>query len=450
MRKTFTQLMFAAALLLPAFAEAQRTQLLPDGVTEVRLEGHQRLHVAGGDENRLETDSERTNIAVVRGSRLFVKTGDDVATLRLAPGRSIAIHAEDYATVTIEGSLPLREVLAVEVEDYASATFAGTEADTVRCMMLRLQTEDFSRITSTSILQHFEYDLSASDYSRIELAGVDQMPNPTDSSFYLATSISDFGKVYLGRVTDRGELVKTDFAKNDRDYTTTVNGATSRLADAVRREKGAAQPTDKKSVSWSFGSFDLDFAWGWHNWGREMFNGFAGVEGPSEVRTTFGNLLLAGNWGIATSRWIGLYAGLGLEWDRWKFTTPQTVFSTATDPFAFADGGASSGSTMLITRYVIVPITVTIGVREGVHLELSAIPGIHWNASGLRYKHEVGSHMQTDKDRSVNRYVNPYKFDVRAALYFKRWFGVYAQFSTQPVLKGGSEVLIPVRFGFIL
>ena len=78
--------MFAVALLLPAFAEAQRTQLLPDGVTEVRLEGHQRLHVAGGDENRLETDSERTNIAVVRGSRLFVKTGDDVATPRLARG----------------------------------------------------------------------------------------------------------------------------------------------------------------------------------------------------------------------------------------------------------------------------------------------------------------------------------------------------------------------------
>ena len=76
-------------------------------------------------------------------------------------------------------------------------------------------------------------------------------------------------------------------------------------------------------------------------------------------------------------------------------------------------------------------------------------PGIHWNASGLRTKQTIGNSTETIKDRSINRYINPYKFDIRAELYYS-WFGIYAQFSTLSTFKGNSEELFPVKFGIIL
>ena len=443
------KIMICAAFMLPMGVAAQRVQPLPENISEVHVDGKQKLLVVGGDETRIETTSDRTNIATVRGNRLKVSVGDgEQLTLRLAPERCIVIRAEDYATVNIDGSLPLRDLLAVHVEDYAVANFTGTDSDTVRCLMLRLQSEDFARINASSILQHFEYDLSASDYSRIELSGLDQMPNPTDSGFSTSTTLQDFGKVYKGRITDNGELVRTDYPSYDRDYTTVVNGMTDRLADAVRKDKGG--DTERKhTATWEFGGGELVFAWGWHNWGNEMFTGFGGVDGAAGVGTTFNNIQLAGDWVIARSRWIGFYAGLGLEWDKWKFTAPSVQLNTAAEPYAFAASGATTGNMLLTTRYVIVPLTIRVGDRDGVHLELSAIPGIHWNASGLRTKQVVGNSTETTKDRSINKYLNPYKLDLRAALYYNH-FGIYAQFSTQSVFKGNCEELFPVKFGFII
>ena len=449
MKQQIRKLVSAIVLMFsPAFAVAQRVQPVPDAVTEVRLDGHQQLRVIAGDENNLETDSDRKNIAVLRGGRLAVKASDDVVTLRLAPGRSISIHAEDYASVVVEGALPLRDLLSVEAEDYATVNFAGSDADTVRCLTLRLQTEDFSRITSSSILQHFEYDLSASDYSRIQLAGVDQMPNPTDSSYYLSTSISNFGKVYLGRVTAHGELLQTDFPKDDRDYTTVVNGMTNRLANMARNGSSDSKKS-KKTSTWFSGNGDLDFGWGWHNWGPSVFSGFGGVDGAANVSTSFNNIHLAGKWQLIGNWWFGLYAGVGLEWDKWKFTTPNVELNTAAAPYAFAEAAPAAGSTLLTTRYVNIPLAIRLGDDDGVHLMLTALPGIHWNASGLRHTQHDGNRQSTVKDRSVNRHINPYKLDLRAELRFNV-VGIYVQVSTLSLFRNDAEPLYPVKFGIIL
>lgn len=213
--------------------------------------------------------------------------------------------------------------------------------------------------------------------------------------------------------------------------------------------KSFAQQSDVQPPKKDLSGFDIDFAWGWHNWGRDMFTGFGGVESASDVGTTFNNVQLAGKWVVAKGQWVGFSVGLGLEWDRWKFYAPHVVFNTNATPYSFAIGGSTDGSSQLRTRYVTLPLSLRIGERKGVHLELSAIPGLHWNGTGLRYKHDVGGKTKTDKDRMVNKYINPYKFDLRAAVYFKS-FGVYAQFSTMSVMKDNSESLIPVKFGLII
>lgn len=447
MKRTMISMVVAVAMILPATAMAQRVQPLPDEVMEVWVDNSQVLRVVPGSESLLEIGSESVNIAKVKGSRMHIDAGSEEVTLRLAPGRNISLHAEDYAKIYIIGKSAKFEDLNISMEDYSIASIEGTENDTLQCFSMRMHTEDFSSISSTAIIKYVEYDLQADDFSRINLVGIDQMPNPRGMEITTRRAISDFGKVYTGRETLNGEVVANQTKANDRDYTTLVNDISERVATAVN--SSVMNKCGKKSVSWEFGGGDLDFAWGWHNWGNAMFTGFGGADGAAEVGTTFNNIQLHLNWTIARSRWLGFYAGLGLEWDKWKFATPSVTFNTAAEPYAFADAGASSGSMLLTTRYVIVPFTVRIGDTDGVHLELSAIPGIHWNASGLRSKEIVGNRTETVKDRSINKHLNPYKLDFRAALYYSH-FGIYAQFSTQSVFKGNCEELFPVKFGFII
>lgn len=448
MRNNIIKLIAVALLTVPTVAMAQRVQPLPEEVNEVRIDGHKKLRVLQGEESRLATYSESKNIARVSRNRMTINASDQDVILELAPGRSISIHAEDYATVELNGSFAMCDVLTVETEDYATAHFIGTTADTIRCQMISLQSSDFSRITSDVILKHFEYEFAASDYSRIELAGIDQMTSTEEREFTNRTSVSDFGKVYKGRITIAGVLQGEDNATADHDYTTVINGMTDRLADMARNESTATQKPKKKN-HWYSGDGDIDFGWGWHNWGNNMFSGFGGVDGAAEVSTSFNNIHLAGKWHVIGNRWFGLYAGLGLEWDRWKFTTPHVELGTSTDPYSFAAATPAIGSTILTTRYVNIPLSIRIGDEDEMHLMLTALPGIHWNASGLRYKQHDSNREATVKDRSINSHINPYKLDLRAELRFNV-VGIYVQVSTLSLFRQGVEELYPVKFGIIL
>lgn len=437
--------------LLPLSASAQYTQLLPPEVKEIRLEGYVRLTVRPGDTTRLEVSDAKqaVNVGKVSGSRLTLKEQVRGLTLYVSPERTMAFNPQDFSSLTFSGDFQPFDHLTIHTEDYGKASIFGSDGDTLRSHALRLHAEDFSRIEGSIPVQYYDFDIISADHSRISFlatASDSRLARDGETGCTNTFANSEFGTIYLGRYTVDGELKSEDYYSTSADESTrTINALTDRIADMGRKKH-----ENENHNSWHSGDFDLDFAWGWHNWGSEMFSGFGGTEGPAEVGTTFGNIQLTGMWGIANSKWLGLRAGLGLEWDRWKFTTPQAVFSTSTVPnYSFVDGGASSGRTMLITRYVVVPISIRIGNANNVHLELSAIPGIHWNASGLRYKHTTADRTVTDKDRSINRYINPYKLDLRAILWYKN-IGVYAQFSTQSVFKNTCDDLIPVRIGFIL
>ena len=53
MKHTVFYAIAALAMLSPAAVQAQRVQTIPDEVNEIRIEGHQNLHIVAGDENTL-------------------------------------------------------------------------------------------------------------------------------------------------------------------------------------------------------------------------------------------------------------------------------------------------------------------------------------------------------------------------------------------------------------
>ena len=122
MKHTVFYAITVLAMLAPAAVQAQRVQSIPDEVNEIRIESHQNLRIVAGDENRIETNSDKSGIARVRNGRMTFSSDADDITIRLAPSRSMVFRAEDYATMVFNGSFAMRDNLTVETEDYAQAT----------------------------------------------------------------------------------------------------------------------------------------------------------------------------------------------------------------------------------------------------------------------------------------------------------------------------------------
>ena len=446
------------ALLSPAAVQAQRVQPLPDEVNEIRIEGHQNLIVVSGDENRIETNSDNNNIARVRNGRMTISSDAGDITLRLTPGRNMTFRAEDYANIKFNGSFEIRNNLTIETEDYAHVSFVGDTTDTVRVVNLVMRAEDFSRITGSVIMKHYNYELAAGDYSLIVLAGMDLMESSEANNWgelILSTHINDRGKVYRGRMTAGGILLKTDYQADD-DITSRVEvDATDRAVDfALDMATKLKSSTEKHDVHpWETG---LDFAWGWHNWGDQIGNGFSGVEGTAEAVTNFRNIQLAINIPVINTRGFALFAGVGVQWDKYRFTTPELTFDQSTTPYSFAAGtwGSAVATTSLKARSVMLPIKFEFGDPDGWHFSISALPGFSWTGknTGLRrHYNEVEAVMNehTDKDYSINTHFNPYRLDVRATVQYD-CIGFYVQAATLPLLKDDSQKLYPIMFGFIL
>ena len=451
MKHNIISVMAAIALLAPTTVDAQqRLQPIPETVQEISIEGKQKLRIVAGDETRLETTSDKNNIGTMRsqGTKLVVNSSGADVTLTLAPWRSIRLHAEDYATLEFSGSFDKRETLAVETEDYAQAIFLGDTTDTVRAVTLILRAEDFSRIKSDVILQHYNYELSPADYSRIVLAGLDQMDIEGAGVRSQSVSISDHGKFYRGRCTDGGTVYATEFPEDD-DLTARVTvDATDRAVDFARDIANAAEKKAKKNDIWTSGDFSLRFAWGWHNWGNTPLGGFGGVQGPAELTTSMNNVQLEFNYSIIETSWMRLDAGLGMEWNKFKFTDSEVLWDATATPNAFAIGTDPNCTSRLKTRYVTIPVTFSLGNRDGWHIELAALPGIGWTGNNTGLRHQYGN-TNKEKDFSINRSLAPYKLDVRAAVMYDG-FGVYFQVATMSAFRNDCQELFPVKFGIIL
>lgn len=453
MKHCIFSIMTAFVLLFPVTVDAQqRLQPIPETVKEVSIEGKQKLRIVAGDETRLETTSDRNSIGKMRnqGTIMAVNSVGDDVTLTLAPWRSIRLHAEDYATLEFSGSFDKRENLIVETEDYAQAIFLGDTTDTVRAVTLVLRAEDFSRITSDVILQHYNYELAPSDYSRIVLAGMDQMHLEDGGVRSHSISLSDHGKIYRGRCTDGG-VYASEYPENDDISSRVTVDATDRAVNFAREIATKQKKTDQKKQGWSSGDFRMRLAWGWHNWGNARLNGFAGVEGPAELSLSMNNEQLEFNIAIIENKWLRLDAGLGLEWNKYRFTGSEVLWNTAAEPYALTLGTDPNCQSRLKTRFVTLPVTLSIGDRDKWHIELAALPGLGWTGknTGLRRQYGTGNGTSKEKDYTVNSSLAPYKLDVRAALMYD-WIGLYVQVSTMSTFKGNCQELFPIKFGIIL
>lgn len=196
---------------------------------------------------------------------------------------------------------------------------------------------------------------------------------------------------------------------------------------------------------------DLTFAWGFHNWGTRRLNGLAGTSNDAAVRTSFNHILLSLSYPVLASKRVALYAGLGLEWDKYKFHRGDVHFDQTSSPYHFVNGTVANSESRLLTRYVIVPISLKFDLGRHWKLELTAIPGLHWSGShtGLRRDITNGDNETNIKDFSVNNHINPYKLDGRIAVQY-RSVGLYFQASALPAFRSDSERLFPVKFGIIL
>ncbi len=441
-----------ATAALPLSASAQYTQPVPDNVKEIRLEDYATLRVVQGDQTRLQVDAEQKQVGKLKGSTLVLNEGNTEMTLFLAPGRVMAFNTQDFSQLNFEGDFAPMDSLVLRIEDYSKVDYSGKEGDTLRARTLRVYCEDYSRLFSSTPVQYGSGDQSASDYSSIDHAATDLSHSlAAGDTLHNSYSNSDFAYINSGRYTIDGVLQHEREEVAD-DAVKTMARIGNYASDLAR----AANDTKQKKISkrnrhpWST---DLDLAFGWHNWGSELGGGFSGVEGAAAVSTNFHNIQLAVNIPVINVRGFAFKAGLGFDWDRYNFIDPEVVFDATATPMAFADGasGGSTAWTRLKTRSVVVPLKFEFGNRDKWHFSITALPGLNWsgNNTGLRRKVEVMGGTNKEKDYLVNRYFNPYSFDVRVAVQYDA-IGLYVQTSMVPLLKDGCQDLFPVKFGIIL
>lgn len=425
MKKAFVRLMAFFAPMVPLTLSAQTySQPIPDNITEIRVEDNARLTVSEGTEASIASDSDK-RVATARGSRLIFSDNTS-AEITLPAGRSMNFVADDRSEIIFRGSFGQRQQFSLITNDYSSASFSGSLADTLSTTDLNLRADDYSRINSDIVISSLNFNFQANDYAAINLA----CKNKHHSSGTGTIHINDKATI--------------DFNICSGD-TTTPFDATSTHLIPVKPQSA----TTRKPSFWQRRDVALNFAWGFHNWGSEPLGGFSGVDGPANVRTSFNHIHLSVDFPLVGTPHTGLYIGLGLDWDKYKFTTPEITFDPASA--AFAQGTTQDCSSRLLTRYVVVPLTLRIDLWHDWHLSLAALPGIHWSGShtGLRREYETSDREELQKDQSVNQHINPYKLDLRATLTYE-WFGLYLQVPTRSTMKAPVQELYPIRFGIML
>ncbi len=306
---------------------------------------------------------------------------------------------------------------------------------------LRLSAYDYSIIRSDIILACYHFYFLAHDYARLDLACQKEKYEPGFES--RIQSISRDENAYANWNYCYGDSIRNVDAENMMCAKVTKKQMLE--ARAARR----MSEDNKKPSFWRHRDVALNFAWGFHNWGTTPLNGFAGVEGAASVRTSFNHVHLSINYPLIGTHHTGLYVGLGLDWDKYKFTTPEVLLDP--NPTAFGDGNNDACSSRMLTRYVMVPVTFRLDLWHDWHLSIAALPGIHWGGShtGIRREYNTDLSYTLVKDQNANKYVNPYKLDLRATLSYED-FGLYLQTATLSTMKNGFQELYPIKFGLFI
>ncbi len=424
-------------------AQQLYTQQVPDEVSEIRIEGIGRLMVKSTDGPTVLQSPSRYHVATIKNNRMTISENHANVTLLLPVGRSMTFEVEDHANLIFLGSFGKRDQLSINTHDFASATFSGSIADSMWAVNLNLRAQDHSMIYSEIRQANHNFQIGSFDYSRISVACIKTIYEPN-----LETRVQSIS------FDPENKFAQVEWNYCDGDTVRPLSPQGKVFADAVQEKidhSMAPQVQKEKKSIWRHRDVALNFAWGFHNWGTGMFNGFEGVDGAAAVRTSFNNIQLSVNYPLVGTRHFGFYIGLGLEWDKYKFEGKDITLNTATDPHAFVDGGDPTCTSWLNTRYVVLPLTFRFDLWHDWSLTLSALPGIHWSGShtGLRREYTSDIEERTDYDQSVNKYINPYKLDLRATLSYEN-IGVYFQAPTMSTFRSSVQELYPIKFGIIL
>jgi hypothetical protein len=442
--------LLAILLLAPFAASAQEQTPLPEAVRTLVFDDCNAF-ITPGNASEYETGVMSSGAGIqVSGSQMTFSDHDNPVRIHLNPHTVTRIVAKGNSEVTLLGNFRFPDIFEFSGEDASTITLKNA-FDTLYADRMVVTLEDAARLNAHSRLQMRTFDFSVKDYSRLK-AFVVEITGVSDGtqSHFTNTDYASFHighKLYPGEhaVIDPDEMENfwsTDDESIDLDDLTDLDAEV--LSDVVRKIKL------HQSKHYSWGS-NLDFAWGFHNWSKDRFNGLAGTDGDAAVHTSFSHILLTFNYPVLYSRHVALYAGLGLEWDKYKFHRGDIHFDQTAEPYHFVNGPVANSESRLLTRYVILPIEVKFNLGHHWKLGLAAIPGLHWSGShtGLRRDITSGLDETNIKDFSVNPYIATYKLDARIAVQY-RSIGVYFQASMLPAFKGSCEELFPVKFGIII
>lgn len=437
-------------------AQEVYTQAVPEQVEEILIKDYVRLNVKPTEGEMMIQTFGKYQVASVKKNRMTISDGGADITILLPAGRSVTFTAEDYSSIAFVGSFGKRPQLTIHTKDYARAFFGGSLADSVWAVKLLLLAEDYSQIHSEVRMMQYGFEVLPQDYAQIIIDCFQEKYEPgistrTQTVRTCDNCIVNWNYCYSDTVENVGGDTRYE------QYVRNRNQQAKRRHDSIKyvvRHQRSTSNYDgeaKNRSIWRSRDVDLTFAWGFHNWGTEPLKGFSGVDGDAAIRTSFNHIQLAVNYPLVGTRHFGFYVGLGLEWDKYKFTGNDITFSTATNPYTFADGGDPTCSSWLNTRYVIVPLTFRFDLWHDWSLTLAALPGIHWSGShtGLRREYDIDLEERTDYDQSVNKYINPYKLDLRATLSYES-FGLYLQVPTMSTLRSSCQDLYPIKFGVYL
>ncbi|MBR1550116.1 MAG: hypothetical protein IJ634_05700 [Bacteroidales bacterium] len=460
MKKLFFAIVLLSALHSPfSTLRAQTyTQQVPGNVNEIRLEGRAHLVVKSTDGDMMLQTFSKYQVASVKNNRMTISDGDYAITLLLPAGRSMTFVAEDYSNLVFNGSFGKRPQLTVHTEDYAHVLFSGSLADSVWAVKLTLQAEDYSQIHSEVRMMQFGFEVLPKDYAQITIDCFQERYEPGMNERSQTVRTCDHCVVnwnYCFKDTVRNVGNDTAYAQ----YVKSSKSLAMQKRDSLRnvvyehsqhRHNSSADEPKKRSI-WRHRDTELHFAWGFHNWGSSMFGGFEGADGDAAIHTSFNNIQLSLNYPLIGTRHVGLYVGLGLEWDKYKFDANEITLANASEPYTFTNGGDQSCTSWLNTRYVLLPLTLSFDLWYDWRLSIAALPGIHWGGThtGLRREYDTDLEDRTEKDQSVNKYINPYKLDLRATLSYEN-FGLYLQVPTMSTFRSSTQELYPIKFGVFL
>lgn len=442
--------LLALALLLIAPTLKAQVQPLPDDVILLTIEDC-KVVIVSDTISGIEDGIMNADAGVSFQDKSMKFFGDHKLRLHLSTDKVNTFYIRGNSEVTFQGTFHYPDVFHLIVNDLSTVTFEGM-SDTLSAKMMSFTIKDEARVNVKSRVVAEAYGFSAKDNSRlkafiVELAYSENREQLCHVSQSEHASINIKHRLYPGlpQTVDPKEA-EGFFAENDDDIDFDLDD----LGDLDADDVADLARKIKLRLNRRTWNPNIDFAWGFHNWGKERLNGFASTDDDAAVRTSFNHIILTFNYPVVYSRRVALYAGLGLEWDKYKFHRGDIHFDQTTEPYHFVNGTVANSESRLLTRYVIMPIEVKFDLGRHWKLGLAAIPGLHWSGShtGLRRDITSGDDETNIKDFSVNPYIAPYKLDARIAVQY-RSVGVYFQTSMLPAFKGNCDELFPVKFGII-